>query len=113
MPCENELQNARGPGADGSVRVDVDVAAHARSLGCAVEDVLDDAGVDQTRRRTWAPAEFAKDSGRLRLPDSPHHLDRVGRLATDLGAGVAVRARAVRRRQAPPTALALGTLPCS
>ena len=33
----NMLADSRGPGADGSVHVDF--AAHARSLGCIVEDV--------------------------------------------------------------------------
>ena len=35
----NMLADSRGPGADGSVHVDF--AAHARSLGCIVEDVPD------------------------------------------------------------------------
>ncbi|MDP3891835.1 3D-(3,5/4)-trihydroxycyclohexane-1,2-dione acylhydrolase (decyclizing) [Nocardioides sp.] len=43
----NMLADSRGPGADGSVHVDF--AAHARSLGCAVEDVPKGAGVEELR----------------------------------------------------------------
>jgi 3D-(3,5/4)-trihydroxycyclohexane-1,2-dione acylhydrolase (decyclizing) len=43
----NMLADARGPGADGSARVDF--AAHARSLGCIVEDVPKGAGVAELR----------------------------------------------------------------
>jgi 3D-(3,5/4)-trihydroxycyclohexane-1,2-dione acylhydrolase (decyclizing) len=43
----NMLADSRGPGADGSVHVDF--AAHARSLGCIVEDVPADAGVEELR----------------------------------------------------------------
>jgi 3D-(3,5/4)-trihydroxycyclohexane-1,2-dione acylhydrolase (decyclizing) len=60
----NMLADSRGPGADGGVRVDF--AAHARSLGCTVEDVPADAGVEKLReayqrardaaRRTKRPA---------------------------------------------------------
>ncbi len=60
----NMLADSRGPGADGSVRVDF--AAHARSLGCSVEDVPAGADVEQLRaaylrarqtaRRTRRPA---------------------------------------------------------
>jgi len=40
----NMLADSRGPGADGSVHVDF--PAHARSLGCLVEDVPASAGVE-------------------------------------------------------------------
>jgi 3D-(3,5/4)-trihydroxycyclohexane-1,2-dione acylhydrolase (decyclizing) len=43
----NMLADSRGPGADGSVHVDF--AAHARSLGCLVEDVPASAGVEELR----------------------------------------------------------------
>jgi 3D-(3,5/4)-trihydroxycyclohexane-1,2-dione acylhydrolase (decyclizing) len=43
----NMLADSRGPGADGSVHVDF--AAHARSLGCVVEDVPETAGVEALR----------------------------------------------------------------
>lgn len=43
----NLLSDARGPGADGSVRVDF--AAHARSLGCGVEDVSGSQSLDEVR----------------------------------------------------------------
>ncbi len=43
----NLLADARGPGADGSVRVDF--AAHAASLGCTVEDVPASAAVEELR----------------------------------------------------------------
>ncbi len=43
----NMLADSRGPGADGSVHVDF--AAHARSLGCVVEDVPASAGVEELR----------------------------------------------------------------
>jgi 3D-(3,5/4)-trihydroxycyclohexane-1,2-dione acylhydrolase (decyclizing) len=43
----NMLADSRGPGADGSVHVDF--AAHARSLGCGVEDVPAGAGPDELR----------------------------------------------------------------
>jgi 3D-(3,5/4)-trihydroxycyclohexane-1,2-dione acylhydrolase (decyclizing) len=43
----NMLADSRGPGADGSVHVDF--AAHARSLGCLVEDVPASAGMDELR----------------------------------------------------------------
>lgn len=43
----NLFTDARGPGAAGGVRVDF--AAHARSLGCVVEDVPAGAGVDDMR----------------------------------------------------------------
>ncbi len=43
----NMLADSRGPGADGSVHVDF--AAHARSLGCLVEDVPAEADVEELR----------------------------------------------------------------
>ena len=43
----NMLTDSRGPGADGSVHVDF--AAHARSLGCLVEDVPAGAGIEELR----------------------------------------------------------------
>jgi 3D-(3,5/4)-trihydroxycyclohexane-1,2-dione acylhydrolase (decyclizing) len=43
----NMLADSRGPGANGSVHVDF--AAHARSLGCLVEDVPASAGLDELR----------------------------------------------------------------
>jgi 3D-(3,5/4)-trihydroxycyclohexane-1,2-dione acylhydrolase (decyclizing) len=58
----NLLADARGPGADGSVRVDF--AAHARSLGCTVEDVPASAGVDDLRAAYARACEAAKGTGR-------------------------------------------------
>ncbi len=43
----NLLEDSRGPGADGSVRVDF--AAHVRSLGCSVEDVAEGSSIDDLR----------------------------------------------------------------
>jgi len=43
----NLLDDARGPGASAGLRVDF--AAHARALGCAVEDVEASAGVSELR----------------------------------------------------------------
>jgi 3D-(3,5/4)-trihydroxycyclohexane-1,2-dione acylhydrolase (decyclizing) len=54
----NMLADSRGPGADGSVRVDF--AAHARSLGCIVEDVPGGAGVEELR----AAYERARNAAR-------------------------------------------------
>ena len=54
----NMLTDSRGPGADGSVHVDF--AAHARSLGCIVEDVPADAGVEELR----AAYERARNAAR-------------------------------------------------
>ncbi len=54
----NMLADSRGPGADGSVHVDF--AAHARSLGCIVEDVPAEAGVDELR----AAYERARNAAR-------------------------------------------------
>src|SRR3954466_514182 len=56
----NLLEDSRGPGADGSVRVDF--AAHARSLGCAVEDVPAGAGVDELRAAYLRARQTAKDT---------------------------------------------------
>ena len=58
----NLLSDARGPGADGSVRVDF--AAHAASLGCTVEDVPAAAGVDELRAAYARAREAAKTTGR-------------------------------------------------
>ena len=41
----NMLADSRGPGSDGSIRVDF--AAHARALGCIVEEVPADAGLEE------------------------------------------------------------------
>jgi 3D-(3,5/4)-trihydroxycyclohexane-1,2-dione acylhydrolase (decyclizing) len=54
----NMLADSRGPGADGSVHVDF--AAHARSLGCIVEDVPEGAGVEDLR----AAYERARNAAR-------------------------------------------------
>jgi 3D-(3,5/4)-trihydroxycyclohexane-1,2-dione acylhydrolase (decyclizing) len=43
----NMLADSRGPGSDGTIRVDF--AAHARALGCAVEDVPAGSDVDALR----------------------------------------------------------------
>jgi 3D-(3,5/4)-trihydroxycyclohexane-1,2-dione acylhydrolase (decyclizing) len=58
----NMLADSRGPGADGSARVDF--AAHARSLGCLVEDVAIDAGVDELRSAYLRARHAAKDAQR-------------------------------------------------
>ncbi|GAB6984056.1 3D-(3,5/4)-trihydroxycyclohexane-1,2-dione acylhydrolase (decyclizing) [Nocardioides pyridinolyticus] len=58
----NLLTDARGPGSDGSVRVDF--AAHARSLGCAVEDVPADAGVEDLRAAYLRARQVASDTRR-------------------------------------------------
>src|SRR5919107_40966 len=58
----NLLEDARGPGADGSVRVDF--AAHAQSLGCTVEDVPEGAGLDDLRAAYSRAREAAKRTGR-------------------------------------------------
>lgn len=58
----NMLADSRGPGADGSVRVDF--AAHARSLGCLVEDVPAEAGVEELRAAYLRARQSAKDSRR-------------------------------------------------
>jgi 3D-(3,5/4)-trihydroxycyclohexane-1,2-dione acylhydrolase (decyclizing) len=58
----NMLRDSRGPGADGSVHVDF--AAHARALGCSVEDVAADAGVDELRAAYDRARKTAKQTGR-------------------------------------------------
>jgi 3D-(3,5/4)-trihydroxycyclohexane-1,2-dione acylhydrolase (decyclizing) len=58
----NMLADSRGPGADGSVRVDF--AAHAASLGCLVEDVPVGAGVEDLRAAYLRARQTAKDSQR-------------------------------------------------
>jgi 3D-(3,5/4)-trihydroxycyclohexane-1,2-dione acylhydrolase (decyclizing) len=58
----NLLADSRGPGADGSVHVDF--AAHARSLGCTVEDVPEGAGMDELRAAYLRARRAAKDTQR-------------------------------------------------
>src|SRR3712207_3544370 len=58
----NLLSDARGPGADGSVRVDF--AAHAASLGCTVEDVPASAGLEELRAAYSRAREAAKRTSR-------------------------------------------------
>jgi 3D-(3,5/4)-trihydroxycyclohexane-1,2-dione acylhydrolase (decyclizing) len=62
----NLFADARGPGApepaDGGVRVDF--AAHARSLGCSVEDVPREGGVEDLRRAYLAARTTAAASRR-------------------------------------------------
>ena len=58
----NMLADSRGPGADGSVRVDF--AAHARSLGCLVEDVPADAGIEELRAAYVRARHAAREGGR-------------------------------------------------
>ena len=58
----NMLADSRGPGADGSVHVDF--AAHARSLGCTVEDVPAKAGVEELRAAYLRARQAAKDTNR-------------------------------------------------
>ena len=58
----NMLADSRGQGADGSVRVDF--AAHAQSLGCLVEDVPADAGIDELTAAYLRARQAAKDSSR-------------------------------------------------
>jgi 3D-(3,5/4)-trihydroxycyclohexane-1,2-dione acylhydrolase (decyclizing) len=58
----NMLSDSRGPGADGSARVDF--AAHARSLGCGVEDVPDGSDVEALRAAYLRARETARESGR-------------------------------------------------
>src|SRR5215213_10078897 len=58
----NLLADARGPGADGSVRVDF--AGHARSLGCTVEDVPASADVQELRSAYARAREAAKATRR-------------------------------------------------
>lgn len=58
----NMLADSRGPGADGSVHVDF--AAHARSLGCVVEDVPSGAGVEDLRAAYLRARTAAREGGR-------------------------------------------------
>jgi 3D-(3,5/4)-trihydroxycyclohexane-1,2-dione acylhydrolase (decyclizing) len=58
----NMLADSRGPGADGSVRVDF--AAHARALGCAVEDVPAGSGIEDLRAAYVRARQTARDSRR-------------------------------------------------
>ena len=58
----NMLADSRGPGADGSVHVDF--AAHARSLGCLVEDVPASAGVEELRAAYARARSSARQAGR-------------------------------------------------
>jgi 3D-(3,5/4)-trihydroxycyclohexane-1,2-dione acylhydrolase (decyclizing) len=58
----NMLADSRGPGADGSVHVDF--AAHARSLGCIVEDVPQGAGVEELRAAYDRARNAARDQRR-------------------------------------------------
>ena len=58
----NMLSDARGPGADGSVHVDF--AAHARSLGCLVEEVPADAGVEDLRAAYARARSSAREASR-------------------------------------------------
>ena len=58
----NLLQDSRGPGADGSVHVDF--AAHARSLGCSVEDVAEGGSMDDLRAAYLRARETAKETRR-------------------------------------------------
>lgn len=58
----NMFADSRGPGAEGGCVVDF--AAHARSLGCAVEDVPDGSGVDQLREAYGRARSAALREGR-------------------------------------------------
>jgi 3D-(3,5/4)-trihydroxycyclohexane-1,2-dione acylhydrolase (decyclizing) len=58
----NLLTDSRGPGADGSVRVDF--AAHAASLGCTVQDVPAGSDVAELRAAYARAREAAKVTGR-------------------------------------------------
>ena len=58
----NLLSDARGPGADGSVRVDF--AAHAAAMGCAVEDVPAGAGLEELRAAYLRARQTARDTSR-------------------------------------------------
>ena len=61
----NMLADSRGPGADGSVHVDF--AAHARSLGCVVEDVPETAGVEELRSAYERACRAAREQRRPAL----------------------------------------------
>jgi 3D-(3,5/4)-trihydroxycyclohexane-1,2-dione acylhydrolase (decyclizing) len=58
----NMLADSRGPGADGSIHVDF--AAHARALGCAVEDVPAGAGMEDLRAAYVRARQTARDGRR-------------------------------------------------
>lgn len=58
----NLLDDARGPGAETGLRVDF--AAHARSLGCTVEDVPEGAGPPELRAAYAAARGSAVTTGR-------------------------------------------------
>ena len=58
----NLLSDSRGPGADGSVRVDL--AAHAAALGCAVEDVPAGSGLEELRAAYLRARQTARDTSR-------------------------------------------------
>jgi 3D-(3,5/4)-trihydroxycyclohexane-1,2-dione acylhydrolase (decyclizing) len=58
----NLLSDARGPGADGSVRVDF--AAHAAAMGCGVEDVPSGAGVEELRAAYLRARQTARETSR-------------------------------------------------
>src|SRR6478735_1055330 len=58
----NMLADSRGPGADGSVHVDF--AAHARSLGCVVEEVPETAGVEELRSAYERARSAAREQSR-------------------------------------------------
>ena len=103
----NLLADSRGPGAAAGLRVDF--AAHARSLGCHVEEVADgdlDGLPDGVRRRAGGGRRRAAAGGRG-LPGGAVRLDRVRRLVGDRHSRVAVRPRGVRRGQGAPGPLAL------
>ena len=104
----NMLADSRGPGADGSVHVDF--AAHARSLGCIVEDVPETArgrgAAVGVRTRPQGRSRAAPPGGRG-LPHPPLHLDRGGCLVGDRRARVAQRPRVVRRGKVGAAAVAV------
>lgn len=58
----NLLKDSRGPGGDGSVHVDF--AAHARSLGCSVEDVAADGSIEDLRAAYLRARETARETRR-------------------------------------------------
>ena len=104
----NMLADSRGPGADGSVHVDF--AAHARSLGCIVEDVPADAGVDELRAAYERARNAAREQRRPAVVVCRTHYSTW----TEAGAWwetgvprVAERPRVVRRGQAGPAAMAV------
>ena len=106
----NLLADSRGPGA--AAGLTVDFAAHARSLGCHVEEVAD-APLSRPRR---VPHGVRRRAGRGRrraaarrrgLPRGAVRLDRVRRLVGDRHARVTVRPCGVRRGQGAPGPLGL------